>query len=546
MYYNIKIKSNGSEFSLESNNKEITQREMDMYFACIFDVSDEFKSNIKKIEIKNSNLKSIEEIENFTNGNILNNIQSSKKQIEEFTEQKNIQPQQQRPAAPMPIEQRVIKPAPVAQKSAEPAPVAPMSIEQRVIEQRQIEPMPVEQRQIEPLLNKNILQEEKLINEYQPKGTQQPQTPINNQIKFEELSNANLNIPKESLTSFDKPSEIKFENVSQTQFNKEQNSNYNDLSIKDFDLKLEEMSFDEDINIEKKENNNFINQEQQSIEINLQKPLKLIEQPNFEPLVKETEQAPAFQQEEKELNFDNSFDDIKQSPLQSEKPQFSEIDELISLAQDKINSFDINDNLNFKNFDDQPNQNSDTIEFDLKSDISYQKREVPTNDIKLQQGQFSEEKLNDIFVNKDTNEQNSQPSTMDTIVLQQNRQQTVNNQNQAHFNEIQTNSNQQIQEMPQGAYQQDFKLYLSEFNYENTAEIFLICAFYIKNILKQENFTMKFINSKLFQATGRIADMRVLDDLITKEYIRVIDSFEFKKYSITQDGEGYFTRRFQG
>ena len=56
MYYNIKIKSNGSEFSLESNNKEVTQREMDMYFAHIFDVSENFKSQIKKVEIKGKGL----------------------------------------------------------------------------------------------------------------------------------------------------------------------------------------------------------------------------------------------------------------------------------------------------------------------------------------------------------------------------------------------------------------------------------------------------------------------------------------------------------
>ena len=89
-------------------------------------------------------------------------------------------------------------------------------------------------------------------------------------------------------------------------------------------------------------------------------------------------------------------------------------------------------------------------------------------------------------------------------------------------------------------------MYLSEFNYESTSEIFLICAFYNKNILQQETFTMKFINSKLFQATGNIADLAVLDDLIAKEYIRVIESIDSKKYSITPDGEGYFARRFQG
>ena len=63
MYYNIKIKSNGSEFILESNNKEVTQREMDVYFAHIFGASKEFNSKIKKIEVTNSNVKSINEIE---------------------------------------------------------------------------------------------------------------------------------------------------------------------------------------------------------------------------------------------------------------------------------------------------------------------------------------------------------------------------------------------------------------------------------------------------------------------------------------------------
>ena len=60
MYYNIKIKSQNSEFILESNDKDITQREMDLYFAQIYGASEEFRSKIKKIEIKSSNLKSIE------------------------------------------------------------------------------------------------------------------------------------------------------------------------------------------------------------------------------------------------------------------------------------------------------------------------------------------------------------------------------------------------------------------------------------------------------------------------------------------------------
>ena len=63
MYYNIKIKSNGCEFSLDSFNKNIIQNEMDKYFASMFNASDEFKSRIKKVTIVDDNIKSIEDFE---------------------------------------------------------------------------------------------------------------------------------------------------------------------------------------------------------------------------------------------------------------------------------------------------------------------------------------------------------------------------------------------------------------------------------------------------------------------------------------------------
>ena len=66
MFYNIKIKADGSEFILESSNKEITQREMDIYFSRIFDVSEEFKSQIKDVEVKSQNVISINEFDKHT------------------------------------------------------------------------------------------------------------------------------------------------------------------------------------------------------------------------------------------------------------------------------------------------------------------------------------------------------------------------------------------------------------------------------------------------------------------------------------------------
>jgi len=51
---------------------------------------------------------------------------------------------------------------------------------------------------------------------------------------------------------------------------------------------------------------------------------------------------------------------------------------------------------------------------------------------------------------------------------------------------------------------------------------------------------MKFINGKLFPATGRIADLSVVDDLIFKEYIKVVETSTSKTYCIAPEGEMYF------
>ena len=57
---------------------------------------------------------------------------------------------------------------------------------------------------------------------------------------------------------------------------------------------------------------------------------------------------------------------------------------------------------------------------------------------------------------------------------------------------------------------------------------------------------MKFINSKLFQATGNIASLSVVDELIEKKHIKTYLVDESNKYCITQDGEEYFAQKFQG
>ena len=50
------------------------------------------------------------------------------------------------------------------------------------------------------------------------------------------------------------------------------------------------------------------------------------------------------------------------------------------------------------------------------------------------------------------------------------------------------------------------------------------------------------MNSKLFQATGKIADLSILDELVMKEYIKVIDINSPKTYCISAQGEFHYSR----
>ena len=62
MYYNIKINYNKSEFALNSLDKDIIEREMDLYFAFFVDAGDEFVSKIKKIQNVHPKIKPIDDI----------------------------------------------------------------------------------------------------------------------------------------------------------------------------------------------------------------------------------------------------------------------------------------------------------------------------------------------------------------------------------------------------------------------------------------------------------------------------------------------------
>ncbi len=91
----------------------------------------------------------------------------------------------------------------------------------------------------------------------------------------------------------------------------------------------------------------------------------------------------------------------------------------------------------------------------------------------------------------------------------------------------------------------DFKLFLAGFMISDLSNEFLACAYYIKNILKQDGFSMKTINSYLFQAARKIADMSTVSDLVERGFILHDESQEINKYAITASGEEYFKNKYQ-
>lgn len=91
----------------------------------------------------------------------------------------------------------------------------------------------------------------------------------------------------------------------------------------------------------------------------------------------------------------------------------------------------------------------------------------------------------------------------------------------------------------------EFKFFLAGFIISDIFNQFMACAYYIKNVLKENYFNMKGINSHLIKATGNIADMSVVSQLIQREYIESKEINDSTVYFITPLGEEYFIKKYQ-
>ena len=72
---------------------------------------------------------------------------------------------------------------------------------------------------------------------------------------------------------------------------------------------------------------------------------------------------------------------------------------------------------------------------------------------------------------------------------------------------------------------------------------FIITANFIKNNLDMQNFSIKFLNSKLYEASGKLIDHDIISEGLDKGYINISEDSEGPlKYSLSAKGEEYYSR----
>lgn len=126
-----------------------------------------------------------------------------------------------------------------------------------------------------------------------------------------------------------------------------------------------------------------------------------------------------------------------------------------------------------------------------------------------------------------------------------------NVQNQA----IQNYNSEQAQRPKENPYQnQGLDLYqpkrepdLPEFMHNKLSngifDDFIITAYFIKNVLNIKNFSIKFLNSKLYAAKEKLVDYAILNEAISRNYVKYIEGSQeagTKEYAITEAGESYY------
>lgn len=75
---------------------------------------------------------------------------------------------------------------------------------------------------------------------------------------------------------------------------------------------------------------------------------------------------------------------------------------------------------------------------------------------------------------------------------------------------------------------------------------FIISAYYIKKILHESSFTVKFLNSKFYPATGTLVDLSIIEDAKNQGFIHALEEDGVTKYTLSDTGEEFFVNQLRG
>lgn len=529
MYYKIKINHNKSEISLISLNKDIVEREMDLYFAYFANASEEFISKIKKIEIVHPKIKPIDEIVSTA----LNEKEDiSSESLETITLNDSFENDNKKEIENHAKEEILLKAQDYSKNELFNQVVDLRSVDANQIKS-QIEEIKLTNETI-PEEQKEEIREIKIQNEPQEKINQ------NNSIEYEDKTEEIIkkygfdkkeeeitpqylelkNMIKMAQNEINSKPENDIQEETKQQINTKQNEEYANEMEKNL---LLEFSKSDEQNQDIKENNNEneliekaddVSENQEKYEEDY---FKKNEANDIKNDFEETDLVFAkYKQPNNDENNDKNkevlFDIFEKSNLCKEmhKLQNEEIERL----QENIDKQ--NDLFNRTVMDELNNSRNPIIQKPTETEL----KEFAQNlDTAIQKS----------INNQEADEQNIQEAQYNTTSINLEETETKNNE----INENNTNQND------------DFKIFLAMYEAESIEDEFLICAYYIKNILSEQSFTMKSINAKLFKASEKIAGISILENLIEKGLIEQIQNSDTNSYSITQEGEKYFENCFQ-
>ncbi len=456
MYYKFKINYNESELSLSCLDKDMIEREMDLYFAFFADASEEFISKIKKIKKIPPKIRSID----------------------------------------------------------------------KIVDSAVSEKLPLSNEKIEFALKTDILQQQ--LNEVQE---------YLQESKIEKQS-----IPLDEKIAF--PTIIETENEPENEVENEISTNTQIDNIQETDEDItKKFGFDKlepDFSPQYSEIQNMIKLAQNKIEAQDLKQ-QIISEDTSDNLLK---------------HFANDIEEIEDYQNDENSENKFEINNEVVVNEQKDNEEFLNNIFSKNNLE----ENEITHEIKTKSETLEAEEEAVVN-AKMNINEFLQ--MGNKFQNSiDENFEVQQPSETELQEFANNLDSALNDSIKAigENNEEKPETSKQInlienidEDLKEDKTKQfevkedDFGKFLSIFNPITLRDDFLLCAYFIKDILMKPSFTMKSINAKLYKATGSIAGISLLEELMDENLIIQLqnDFEERKEYTISNLGERYIQDNFQ-